>query len=138
MLPKSVVTDDTATKAAVAAVFGGNGSAEGRFRVYLDETCAPSNWRSATLANRSIWPLHKYGAEIALPHMLIESSYATSDWRKANASVVVLFVSGPQGGGAIIAMQACHRALQQRSPAWRATNGRKHFLLRHRTLGRVT
>lgn len=112
---------------ALAAVF----ASQGAFRVFLDDACEmPSNWRSRLhirLSSNSTVDDTKYGAESALPHMLARSPYVTSDWRRANASLVVLYAH--RYGGPIYGPERCRRALEQRSAAWRATSGRRHFFV---------
>ena len=105
----------------------------GGFRVYLDDACAmPADWRSRlhvglNASCRSCPEDHKYGAESALPHMLASSPFVTSDWRRANASLVVLYAH--RYGGPLLGPERCRRRLMQHSPAWRHTGGRRHFFV---------
>ena len=119
--------------------FFGPGGAAGTFRVYLDTACVePLDWRSAWAAvprrwrgvndlDREWWPI-KYGAQGFLPHMLEQSPFVTSDWRRANASLVVLLVLHLSGSVALT-QQRCLARLRQRSAAWQQTSGRAHFFV---------
>ena len=55
----------------------------------------------------------KYGAAGFIPRMLAQSPFETSNWREANASVVVLFARQFAGGPAIV-QQQCLQRLRQR------------------------
>ena len=115
-----VMHDSAEVRSAIAAVFSSSGS----FRIHLDETCAPRDWQS----QRWTRTLHeKYGAEVAIPIGLAKSSFVTSDWQRATASLVVLYVQSR--GGALRAPEACRRKLQRSSSAWKATNGSRHFFV---------
>ena len=111
------------------------GGAASRFKVHLDDTCGmPSDWR-ATWDKPRQWGLTgeknwatKYGAAGFIPRMIDISPYATSDWRSASASVVILFARQFAGGPAI-AQQQCLQRLRERSPSFRATNGSRHFFI---------
>ena len=115
------------------SVFATNGG----FRIFLDDACAmPADWRQRLHVATNITGKHinqgpiddqKYGAESALPHMLRLSPFVTSDWTRANASLVVLYVH--RYGGPIFGPERCRRALEERSPAWRATGGARHFFV---------
>ena len=84
---------------AVRAVFAP--ADRGGFRVYLDDACAmPADWRAhrfvsscnSTPARRMAQINdNKYGAESFIPHALADSPYVTADWRRANASIVVIY-----------------------------------------------
>lgn len=111
---------------------GGDG---GRFRVHLDDACGlPSNWRETWskplqwgLTGNKNWAT-KYAAAGFIPRMIDVSPFVTTDWRSASASVVVLFARQYAAGPAI-AQQQCLQRLHERSPAFRATNGSRHFFI---------
>ena len=120
--------------ADLQAFYSSGGGGES-FRVHIDDTCGmPIDWRSTWNAS-SQWGIFgnrhwatKYGAAGFLPHMIEQSPFFTSDWRAASASVVVLFARH-YAGGAAITQQQCLRRLEQRSPAFRATGGARHFFI---------
>lgn len=109
------------------------------FRVHLDDTCGmPSNWSEHWRTWDTRFPrtprgakvrasTSKYIADSFLFHMLAVSPFAVSDWRDANASVVVLVQR--EYGGAGLAAERCRRKLAKMSPAWRATGGARHFFI---------
>ena len=92
------------------------------FRVYLDDTCMrPRDWRHEWrgpsrrehLQDR-LWWASKYGAQGFIPAMIQSSPFVASDWRLANASLVVLYV--PHLSGALaVTQQQCLKRLQERS-----------------------
>ena len=103
--------------------------------MYLDDACAlPADWRAdwdaptqwGSLGN-SNWA-SKYAAAGFIPHMIEQSPFVTKDWREADASVVVVFPRHFAGGPTIL-QQQCLLRLQSRSPAFRATNGSRHFFI---------
>ena len=105
------------------------------FRIHLDASCAlPSDWQNHWAAPPQWGSLGdgnwatKYAAAGFIPKMISSSPFFTHDWRKANASVVVL-IPRHFAGGPTILQQQCLLRLQQRSPAWRATNGSRHFFI---------
>ena len=105
------------------------------FRIHIDETCSlPANWRSTWAAPLQFggrldehWKT-KYGAAGFIPRMIEQSPFLTEDWRKANASIVVLFARSYAGGPAIV-QQQCLQRLVSRSAAWQATGGARHFFI---------
>ena len=106
-----------------------------RFKVYLDDACAlPADWRAdwdaptqwGSLGNGN-WAT-KYAAAGFIPHMIDQSPFVTKDWWEADASVVVVFPRHFAGGPTIL-QQQCLLRLQSRSPAFRATNGSRHFFI---------
>ena len=101
------------------------------FRIFLDDACGmPADWRHPAwelVANASNAYISKYGAEFLLPRMLDASPFVTRDWRRANASLVVLF--GNKYGGPFAAPERCRRILSERSSVWRATGGARHFFI---------
>ena len=106
------------------------------FRVFIDDACgAPGpDWRR-TWASPRQWGLTgeknwatKYAAAGFLPRMVEQSPFVTPDWRAASASLVVLFARSYAGGPALM-QQQCLQRLRQRSAAWRATNGSRHFFI---------
>ena len=105
------------------------------FRVYIDDACRqPGDWR-ATWDRPRQWGLTgeknwatKYGAAGFIPRMIDRSPFATEDWRSASASVVVLFARQYAGGPAIV-QQQCLQRLRAHSPAFKATNGSRHFFI---------
>jgi len=103
----------------------------GGFRVFLDDACGmPEDWRLPVwerVANASSSYISKYGPEFLIPRMIDASPFATLDWRRANASVVVLF--GNKYGGPFLAMERCRRTLSERSAAWRVNDGARHFFI---------
>ena len=113
------------------------------FRVFLDDTCAmPAKWRhheangsTGTGFDSSRYDA-KYGAEATIPQMVARSPHAVSDWRLANASLVVMFVG--RFGGAIVAPERCRRKLARDSPAFRANGGARHFFLFTQDFGSCT
>jgi len=133
-----VVVDEIAGVALPSALsslrnFYSSGAAS-NFRVYLDETCHP-DWRTDWAGpqgrvphNDQLWWPSKYAAQGFIPHMLENSPFVTSDWREANASVVVLLVLHLSGAVAI-RQQQCLKQLQQRSPSFRHDGGRRHFFI---------
>ena len=113
----------------------------GSFRVHLDTTCAVASgvrpptaageswldaWTSAGKTYDADW-WQKYSAEALLPHMLAQSPFVTADWRVSNASLVLLPVW--MQGGAVLAPERCRRLLEQRSEAFQATRGARHFFV---------
>ena len=134
--------DTPAVRSAVEAVFAGADA--GGFTVYLDNACGmPADWKSFTYSKRATGQFTgpdrrrdkskadtmeaKYAAESLLPNMLTNAGFVTDDWRRANASVVVLYAQ--LFGGPVFGPQRCRRALAERSEAWRATGGRRHFFI---------
>lgn len=106
-----------------------------RFRVFIDDACAlPADWRSewdapqqwGSLGNGN-WAT-KYAAAGFIPHMIEQSPFVTTDWREADASVVVLFPRHFAGGPTIL-QQQCLLRLQSRSAAFQAHNGSRHFFI---------
>ena len=92
------------------------------FRVYLDDTrMRPRDWRHewrgplppAPLKDR-LWWASKYGAQGFIPAMIQSSPFVASDWRLANASLVVLYVPHLSGAMAVT-QQQCLKRLQERS-----------------------
>ena len=111
------------------------GGRASRFRIFLDDACAlPADWRSdwdaptqwGSLGN-SNWA-NKYAAAGFIPHMIEQSPFVTTDWREADASVVVVFPRHFAGGPTIL-QQQCLQRLQSRSAAFRANNGSRHFFI---------
>ena len=106
-----------------------------RFRIYLDAECAmPESWKTAWQAPQQYgkygnqhWPT-KYAAAGFLPHMIANSPFVTADWRAADASVVVLFARH-YAAGITIGQQQCLQRLRNRSAAFQATNGSRHFFI---------
>jgi len=126
----------------------------GGFRVYMDDACGtPADWRdhlrlssfviNVSNARTQQAPLNstlhgqkeriepimdfKYGAESFIPHQIAASPFVTSDWRRANASLVVLYAH--VYGGPVFGPERCRQALAKRSEAWRATGGKRHFFV---------
>ena len=128
-------TADGSMLAAARSVFAPGDA--GGFRVYLDDACGmPADWRQHlrlsscnTTSIPSVSPVNdfKYAAESFLPNLLAASPFVTSDWRRANASLVVLYAH--VYGGPVLGPERCRRALAQRSEAWRATGGARHFFV---------
>ena len=131
-----VFARSSAVQMAAQAIFDQN--APGRFLVYLDDACRmPSDWRTHMYSRKSNTSNMaesgmatagdaKYAAESLLPHMLWKSGFVTDDWRRANASVVMLY--SHRYGGPILGPERCRRALAERSEAcclachpWEAT-----------------
>ena len=111
-----------------------HGAAE-RFRVFIDDTCSlPSDWKRDWDAPQqwgSLGNAHwatKYGAAGFIPHMIAQSPFVTTDWRAADASVVLLFPRHHAGGPTIL-QQQCLLRLQRRSLAFQASNGSRHFFI---------
>lgn len=97
------------------------------FRIFLDDTCGmPSDWRTNRSAEEESSD-YKYIADLLIPLMIDSSPYMTSDWTIANASVVVL--AARKFGGPVVAAERCRRRMVHSSPAWRATQGARHFFL---------
>lgn len=106
------------------------------FKVFLDDACglpgkawkdtwqAPRQWGKIGNVN---WAT-KAGAQGFIPKMISNSPYVTDDYRRASASVVVLFARS-YAAGPTIAQQQCLQRLRTRSAAWRATNGSSHFFI---------
>ena len=126
--------DREQTLAAVRAVFSAADS--GGFRVYLDDACAmPAAWHehrslhasNTTVPNEARAGDLKYAAERFIPNMLLDSPFVTRDWRRSNASIVILHPH--RYGGPVLGPERCRRALERRSEAWRATSGRRHFFV---------
>ena len=121
--------------AEMRAFFSGAAAKNPGFRVFIDSACAlPSNWQDTWAAPKQ-WGVTgnqhwatKYGAQGFIPKMLANSPYATNDWRSASASVVVLFARH-FGGGPAIVQQQCLQRLRERSAAFIATNGSRHFFI---------
>ena len=116
----------------VEALFSSDGPP---FRIFLDDACElPRDWRSSWASPRqwggrsSVHWATKYGAAGFLPHMVEQSPYVTRAWSEANASLVVLFARSFAGGPAIVPQQ-CLRRLAERSEAFRATGGARHFFI---------
>ena len=124
---RPLFADSIQAKLALRRVFADHGG----FQVFLDDACdMPRDWRSRLYigtGNRTSVDDRKYGAESALPHMLAASPFVTSDWRRANASLVVLYTH--RYGGPVFGPDRCRRALEQRSAAWRASGGARHFFV---------
>jgi hypothetical protein len=105
------------------------------FRIFLDDACAmPKAWRSSWAAPKQWgewggvnWPT-KYGSQGFVPRLVSQSPFVTTDWREANASIVVLFARH-HAAGVTIGQQQCLQRLRQRSDAWNATDGRFHFFV---------
>ena len=112
-----------------------SGPAVSRFSVFIDDACAlPADWQKSWDAPKQ-WGVTgnqhwatKYGAQGFIPKMLSNSPFVTHDWRQASASVVVLFARHFAGGPAIV-QQQCLSRLRQRSEAFIATNGSRHFFI---------
>ena len=83
---------------------------------------------ASTYAGQSAvhWP-QKFGAAGFLPHMVKESPWATTDFRRANFSLVVLMAR--QAGPVTSVPAQCRKLLAERSEAWRATDGKRHFFV---------
>lgn len=106
------------------------------FKIHLDDTCMLSdNWRSAWRGPDSSQPLNeakwwptKYGAMGFIPRMIEQSPFFTTDWRAANASIVVHIVYHLFGAMAY-SQQQCLQRLRQCSPSFRADGGGRHFFV---------
>ena len=112
------------------------------FRVALDDTCLrPADWRlqwtspptkktasSDRVARDKKWWGEKYGAQGLIPHMIEASSFATNDWRTADAILVVHFAHHETGLPGIT-QQQCLQRLRHQSAAFRETEGRRHFFI---------
>ena len=117
------------------ASFFRDGAAD-NFRIFLDDTCMrPENWKThwdkpphgEHEYEFDWWPT-KYGAQGFIPHMVHHSPFLTTDWRRANASIAVLYVYHMKG--AMAAQQAqCLERLRKCSPAFRHDNGNRHFFI---------
>ena len=112
-----------ASHAAAHALFNPHSSVP--FRIFLDDACSmPSDWRANHSEETSDF---KYSADRQIPIMLDSSPFVTDDWRRADASVVVLFAR--RFGGPAVAAERCRRRLARHSEAWRATEGARHFFI---------
>ena len=99
-LPSSIraavpVMQSDAIKVALDLFSNVNG--DPRFRVHFDESCGmPSDWRdrwrtcNISRSASRIASESKYVADAYIFHMLAVSPFVVSNWRRANASVVVL------------------------------------------------
>ena len=121
-------------RAALASFFSGPAA---RFKIYIDSACelpaspaweetwaAPKQWG---VTGNQHWAT-KYGAQGFIPKMIKSSPFVTAQWQSASVSLVVLFARH-FGGGPAIVQQQCLQRLRQRSEAWRATNGSRHFFI---------
>ena len=105
------------------------------FRIFLDDACAMTKaWRSSWAAPKQWgewgdvnWAT-KYGSQGFIPRLVSQSPFATTDWREAKASIVVLFARH-HAAGVTMGQQQCLQRLRQRSDAWKATDGRFHFFV---------
>ena len=105
------------------------------FKVFIDDAChMPENWYQTYAAppqwgnaGNSNWA-SKYAAAGFIPAMIYDSPFVTDDWKQASASLVVLFARQYAAGPAI-AQQQCLQRLRERSSAWQATNGSRHFFV---------
>ncbi len=109
------------------------------FRIHLDTACTephdwhsawdavPSSWRGVADQDRWWWS-SKYGAQGFVPRMIEQSPFFTTDWRVANASIVVLMVLHLSGAAALT-QQRCLQRLRERSEAWQRTGGAAHFFV---------
>lgn len=113
-----------------------------QFKVYLDETCVrPHDWKALWKEppiNENADPKHaaqdrqwwwmKYGAAGFIPRMLSYTSAVTSDWRVADAAVVVHFAHHATGMPTIT-MRQCLERLRRESVSFRETGGARHFFV---------
>lgn len=76
------------------------------------------------------------GLDWMIPAIIAHSQHETLHWQHADFSVVVLEPAA--WGGAQIAPLLCRRILEERSAAWRATNGSRHFFVIPHDLGVCT
>ena len=119
-----------AALAAAKDLFSSRGDG---FRVFLDETCGmPSNWAETWRTWNSSGPrlsagISKYVADSYILHLLENSPFVVSDWRRANVSVVALISRAY--GGANLAAERCRRKMARESAAWRATGGARHVFI---------
>ena len=124
--------------ASLRAFYAPGGPAED-FRIYLDTACVepldwhrawaavPAHWHGVNDLDREWWP-DKYGAQGFLPRMIEQSPFITTDWRRANASLVVMFVLHLSGAVALT-QPRCIARLKERSAAWKQSAGRTHFFV---------
>ena len=104
------------------------------FRVFIDDTCEPdwkTSWRAPighAAAVQERWAT-KYGGSGFMTRLISQSGFVTSNWRRANVSVVPHFeaMAWPRPPGR--SRLDCLNKLRAESAAWRHDGGERHFFL---------